>query len=256
MADGIDAPAPSSPHAGSGHGIKGFLTAETAGMPNWVWGVVVLVGVGLVFIVPRLRGSSGNTSQTSSSNGTPSGVGMAIDPTTGLPYAVEGLVPSGAVAGGSSGQTSDLAALEALLSQTLANQQGTTPPPSDGGSSNGSTPPTDNKPTPPGLWWLYTPPGQTPGGPVSYPGGSPGGPPKSPDVPAAQPAPAPAGHFVNVDPWGSASGNTSLWGIAQNAYGNGALWPTLQQANAGRYPSLSSNPNLVQPGWSIWVPNR
>lgn len=81
-----------------GHGIKGFMSANTAGMPNWVWLLVIAGGIGLALAVKHFTsGKSGNATTTGT---TPdSGLGLAVDPTTGLPYAVEGLVPAGGTVG-------------------------------------------------------------------------------------------------------------------------------------------------------------
>lgn len=85
-------------------GIKTFLTKETAGMPNWVWGLVAVAGIAAAIIVPKLLNkNSSSSTDTSSTDTSGQGLGLAIDPTTGLPYAVEGLVPSGAGAGGGGG---------------------------------------------------------------------------------------------------------------------------------------------------------
>lgn len=82
--------------------FKGFLGKDTAGLPNWAWLLVVGAGLAAAYIVPKiLAGKSSNSSSTpTTGTGTgTSGLGLAIDPTNGLPYAVEGLVPSGAYAG-------------------------------------------------------------------------------------------------------------------------------------------------------------
>lgn len=42
----------------------------------------------------------------------------------------------------------------------------------------------------------------------------------------------------------------TLWAIAQRS---GTTVAALQQANAGRYPGLTSNPNLILPGWTLQV---
>jgi hypothetical protein len=90
-----------APHAHSdGKGMMGFLQGETAGLPNWAWLVVIAAGVTLAFIVPRLTKGATAAKDTTGQGG---GIGLAIDPTTGLPYAVEGLVPSGGTTGGGSG---------------------------------------------------------------------------------------------------------------------------------------------------------
>jgi hypothetical protein len=96
-----EAPTPSS-----GHGIKGFMTGSTMGLPNWAWILIVGGGIAAAYFLPKLLGSSSSSSSSTPTTGTgtgTSGIGLAIDPTTGLPYAVEGLVPSGASAGMSSG---------------------------------------------------------------------------------------------------------------------------------------------------------
>ena len=80
-----------------------FLSKETAGLPNWAWGAVIVAGIGATYLVPRLFGKSGSTAATAVDTGTSkantSGIGLAVDPTSGLPYAVEGLVPSGGTSG-------------------------------------------------------------------------------------------------------------------------------------------------------------
>jgi hypothetical protein len=83
-----------------GKGVGHFLQGETAGLPNWAWGLVVVGGIAAAYIVPKFLNPK-QPDQASTGTGTDaSGLGLAIDPTTGLPYAVEGLVPSGAGAGG------------------------------------------------------------------------------------------------------------------------------------------------------------
>lgn len=89
--------------AEDGKGIGGFLKGQTGPLPNWAWGLVIIGGIGLAYFLPKLFGGGrGTTGQTSTDTGTSdqSGLGLAIDPTTGLPYAVEGLVPSGGTVAG------------------------------------------------------------------------------------------------------------------------------------------------------------
>ena len=114
----------SEPTSNSGHKNAGsFLMGETAGMPNWAWILVVAAGIVLAVIVPRVlnkgggggaaTGIPGTSTDNLNSGGGSSGLGLAIDPTTGLPYAVQGLVPSG----GSSGNSGpDMSTLLAQLS--------------------------------------------------------------------------------------------------------------------------------------------
>lgn len=85
---------PTPPHAGK---VGGFLQQSTAGLPNWAWVLVIGAGIAAAIIVPKYL-NQGQASSTTSSSG--NGLGLAVDPTTGLPYAVEGLVPSGGNAGG------------------------------------------------------------------------------------------------------------------------------------------------------------
>jgi hypothetical protein len=82
-------------------GIGGFLGKSTAGLPNWAWGAVIIVGIGAAYFLPKFLGTGQKaTDATSTGTDQTSGLGLAVDPTTGLPYAVEGLVPSGGLAGG------------------------------------------------------------------------------------------------------------------------------------------------------------
>lgn len=101
-----DTPNASSPtHTGHGGGIKGFFTASTAGLPNWAWLLVIAGGIAAAYIVPKLTsglfgGQTQGTADTSGGTSGSTGLGLAIDPTTGLPYAVEGLTPAGGNVGG------------------------------------------------------------------------------------------------------------------------------------------------------------
>lgn len=87
----------------AGKGIGGFLKGSTGPLPNWAWGLVIVGGIAAAYFIPKFfGGGQGTSGQTSTDTGTSdqSGLGLAIDPTTGLPYAVEGLVPSGGTTGG------------------------------------------------------------------------------------------------------------------------------------------------------------
>src|SRR5438309_8961348 len=89
----------------TGGGIKGFMKSDTAGMPNWVWLLVIAGGITLAIGI-KMYASKKSTGNATTTGTTPdSGLGLAIDPTTGLPYAVEGLVPAGGTAGGTQGPT-------------------------------------------------------------------------------------------------------------------------------------------------------
>jgi hypothetical protein len=92
MTDSPEVPHP-HPH---GKGIGGFLSQQTAGLPNWAWLLVIATGIAAAVVVPKLLNPGGGGSSSPTSAGSDTGLGLAIDPTTGLPYAVQGLVPSGA----------------------------------------------------------------------------------------------------------------------------------------------------------------
>jgi hypothetical protein len=80
--------------------IEALLSKETAGLPNWAWVAVVGAGIAAATILPKFFGGKSNdpTTPDTTPSGS-SGIGLAIDPTTGLPYAVSGLVPSGGTTG-------------------------------------------------------------------------------------------------------------------------------------------------------------
>lgn len=99
-----DSPAPSSPHVHGTPpvhpGIGGFFKNNTLGLPNWAWLLVIAAGIGAAIIIPKFIGGKKSGNATTTGTTPDSGLGLAIDPTTGLPYAVEGLVPAGGLAGG------------------------------------------------------------------------------------------------------------------------------------------------------------
>lgn len=111
------------------HGVKGFLSHNAAGLPVWAWLLVVAAGIGVAYIFPKIFGSSNSPTdqsgnQAGSAVGGTSGLGLAVDPTTGLPYAVEGLVPSGGTAGqptASTGQSTGTTATQATPDMTATN---------------------------------------------------------------------------------------------------------------------------------------
>lgn len=82
-----------TPHGGH---TGNFLAQSTAGLPNWAWLLVIAGGITAAIFIPKLLPGAQSTSTATPSG---SGLGLAVDPTTGLPYATEGLVPSGASAG-------------------------------------------------------------------------------------------------------------------------------------------------------------
>lgn len=80
-----------------GSNVGNFLKQSTAGLPNWAWILVVGAGIAAAYFVPKFLGTQTGQANSATSG---TGLGLAVDPTTGLPYAVEGLVPGGANAGG------------------------------------------------------------------------------------------------------------------------------------------------------------
>lgn len=220
--------------------MKEFLQKEIAGLPNWVWLIVIAGGIAAVYIIPKFtkKSTTATTADTATNTGTgAAGIGLAIDPTTGLPYAVEGLVPSGGM--GATG--SDLSSTNALLAQMLTNQQqeltllnmpatptiqGTIIPP---GPSGGVNPPTATAPAPTAT---ATAPAPTATAPA---------PPQAP----TPPAPAPTTRYYTVVP-----GDT-LWSIAARYLGSGSNWPSLYNANKA---TIGSNPNLIYPGQRFVLP--
>jgi hypothetical protein len=122
--------------------IGGFLKADTAGLPNWVWLGVIAAGVGVAYFLPKFMGTK-QADQASTGTGTDaSGLGLAIDPTTGLPYAVEGLVPSGAGAG-------------AGVNQGPQGPQGVPGPPGPTGPGGPPIVPPNKNPRQPILPWNF-----------------------------------------------------------------------------------------------------
>lgn len=116
-------------------------------------------------------------------------------------------------------------------------------------------------PPPETLTPYQRPPSSTP--PVT-PGGPPSPPPpppvtKPPPVTSKPPVPTPAGKWFIVAAWPAR--DSTLYGIAQDAYGNGNQWPTLFNANRVGVvlPDGSqgwiSNPNLIYAGRKVWAPN-
>lgn len=103
---------------------------------------------------------------------------------------------------------------------------------------------------------LPGPPGQSIKGPPGAPG--PPGPVFSPvpaPPPVQTPAPQPVGTPETPPPpppntYTVVPGD-SLWKIAQQFYGNGALWPQIYGAN---HDAVGPNPNLIHPGLQLTIP--
>lgn len=89
----------------------------------------------------------------------------------------------------------------------------------------------------------------------AYPpgGGRPHGPPKPPD-----PTPAPDGAYVDVVKWTkkNAPWNSTLFGIAEHQWGDGDQWRKIWLApQNARLRETRKDPEEIQPGDKIWVPN-
>lgn len=107
-------------------------------------------------------------------------------------------------------------------------------------SGSGTTPP----PTPPIKPPIVLPrPPIRIGQPIQAPVG-----PTKPNPPTTPPPPQPKGQFVTVTTFGTGSWSSTLWGIAQHFYGNGALWQRIAQANG------NVNPRDLHIGQRLFVP--
>ena len=83
----------------TGSGIGKLLSAQTAGLPNWAWLLIIGAGVTIAIIVPKLFG--GGTS-TSDQTGTDTGTGT----TDQIGGDLSGAYPYGQGVGGGGGSTS------------------------------------------------------------------------------------------------------------------------------------------------------
>lgn len=84
--------------------------------------------------------------------------------------------------------------------------------------------------------------------------------PKPTPAPKPQPAPAPAGQWATVVKWAKGQGRgtpSTLWGIAEKFYGNGATWQQIWNApqNAAVRGKRGA-PEKIKPGDKIWVPTK
>lgn len=64
-------------------------------------------------------------------------------------------------------------------------------------------------------------------------------------------SPTTKGSTVTVEAWPNHL--STLWGIAANSYGNGALWPAIYQANKQK---IGSNPDLLYAGTQLYIPSK
>jgi nucleoid-associated protein YgaU len=99
--------------------------------------------------------------------------------------------------------------------------------------------------------------------PIPNPAPPPSTPPPTTTPPVTTPPPPPVPspgqyRYITVTKWPSKHG--TLWGIANTAYGNGALYPRIYNANrkgtirADGRPGMISNPNLIYTGWVLLIP--
>jgi|SRR5579859_351293 len=216
--------------------MPAFLEKDTAGIPNWGWVVIIGAGLLAVYIVPKLFGSgstptptdtSGTTGTTGDQTGNlqTGGYGMAIDPLTGLPYSVQGMVPTGNAAGGLQGPAGP------------AGSVGPAGPPGTPGAVGPAGPPGPmGTPGTPGSVGPAGPPGTpaTPPTPTPTPAPHPTPPPQPPPVPQ---------QFVTVAPWPNTL--STLSGIAAS---RGITLQKVEQLN----PQIT-NPNAIQPGQKVRV---
>lgn len=75
--------------------ISGLLKADVMGIPGWAWAGTIVAGLGVAYVLPRLRGGQADSSAEVADTVSilP---GMAIDPSTGYPVPVgPGDVPAG-----------------------------------------------------------------------------------------------------------------------------------------------------------------
>lgn len=98
------------------------------------------------------------------------------------------------------------------------------------------------------------------GGPISIPQLPTTPPFRTPTVPAPTPPAAPAGQWADVVKWmaGQPAGTPStLWGMAEKFYGNGASWRQIWDApqNAA-IRSKRGTPEKIQQGDRFWVPTK
>lgn len=82
--------------------------------------------------------------------------------------------------------------------------------------------------------------------------------PASVTIRATDPTPAPATHTHAPDDEVTVKTGDSLWVIAEAHLGNGRAWPTLYRLNRGQPQSDGrrlTDPDLIQPGWTLRLPH-
>jgi len=77
----------------------------------------------------------------------------------------------------------------------------------------------------------------------------------APVPPPPPPAPAPSGQWVTVAAWGNpAPWNSTMWGIAQQLWGNGNRWGEIwNDSQNSAIRSLRGAPEYIQPNDRFWV---
>lgn len=104
-------------------GIKKLLSAQTAGLPNWAWLLIIAGGVTAAIVVPKLFGGKGSTSSTDT--GTSTDTSGAI-PTAPPSPDTSGYNPFQGGYGGGGGTTDTGTGTPATITDTAT---GTPPPP-------------------------------------------------------------------------------------------------------------------------------
>jgi nucleoid-associated protein YgaU len=120
-----------------------------------------------------------------------------------------------------------------------------------------ATPPAGNQPAP-----APVPPPNTnqPKPPANGPATTNTPAPAPAPAPTPAPNPVPAGNNVTPAPAPAVPGtytvqrNDSLWTIAQGQLGDANRWRELVELNKAKYPTLTTNPDFIQVGWTLGLP--
>lgn len=222
-------------------GIKAFLQASTAGLPNWVWGVIIVGGGIAAFVVPKLFKSSSTAAASSGTDtgGAASGVTDGSGGQSGLdsglnnPYS-GGLDQGGGGLGGASAPD-DSAAFAEILALLQAQGTHTTPP--------GSEPAEQEPPSPEPI--KKEPPGPKP--PVKKKEKGPPG----PEPPIKEKEPPDEHKKKQHEREYTVEKGDTLSKIATKEYHNAGDWHKIYAANRS---IIGPNPNEIKPGERLKIP--